>query len=232
MGFTPADPSSLATFVLIVLAVLGSIYGGARFADRETGRSTAPKFAVAAFVWLAILSLLVGSGFIEDSPYPRLILFIGLSNFAVLILSLSPFGGHLASTLPFSALVVFQSFRIPLELILHRWAGDGVIPETMTWTGMNFDIITGFIALAVYPLVDKNPKLAWIPNVIGFGLLVNVMRVAMFSSPLPGGWDVHPPLLLAFHLPYAWIIPVCVGGALFGHIVLTRALLGHRNLRT
>jgi hypothetical protein len=36
---------------------------------------------------------------------------------------------------------------------------------------------------------------------------------------------VTPPLLLALHLPYAWIGPVCVGGALAGHIVLTRALL-------
>ena len=27
------------------------------------------------------------------------------------------------------------------------------------------------------------------------------------------------------HLPYAWIVPMCVAGALCGHIVLTRALL-------
>ncbi len=41
------------------------------------------------------------------------------------------------------------------------------------------------------------------------------------SSPLP----VEPPLVLAFHLPNALIVPVCVGGALFGHVALTRALL-------
>ena len=33
------------------------------------------------------------------------------------------------------------------------------------------------------------------------------------------------PLLLPAHLPYAWIVPVCVAGALTGHIVLTRALM-------
>jgi hypothetical protein len=57
-------------------------------------------------------------------------------------------------------------------------------------------------------------------------LLLNVMRVAMMSSPLPFAWDVRPPLQLVSHLPYAWIAPVCVAGALAGHLVLTRALLG------
>ena len=52
-----------------------------------------------------------------------------------------------------------------------------------------------------------------------------VIRVALFSSPVPFGWGQQPPLLLALHLPYAYIGPVCVGGALIGHIVLTRALL-------
>jgi hypothetical protein len=48
--------------------------------------------------------------------------------------------------------------------------------------------------------------------------------VAVLSAPVSFGWHVAPPLLVAFHLPYALIGPVCVGGALFGHIVLTRAL--------
>jgi hypothetical protein len=42
---------------------------------------------------------------------------------------------------------------------------------------------------------------------------------------VPFGWNVSPPLVLAMHLPYAWIVPICVAGALCGHVVLTRALL-------
>ena len=67
--------------------------------------------------------------------------------------------------------------------------------------------------------------MAWVANLVGFALLLNVMRVAVLAAPVPFGWGQQPPLLLAFHLPYALIGPVCVGGALFGHIVLTRALL-------
>ena len=76
----------------------------------------------------------------------------------------------------------------------------------------------------------ENDGAGFIMSLVGAVLLLNVIRVAVLSSPLPFGWKVKPPLLLALHLPYAWIGPVCVGGALLGHIVLTRALL-HRRAR-
>jgi hypothetical protein len=56
-------------------------------------------------------------------------------------------------------------------------------------------------------------------------LLANVMRVAILSSPVSFGWPVVPKLELIYRVPYALIIPVCIGGALIGHIALTRALL-------
>jgi hypothetical protein len=55
--------------------------------------------------------------------------------------------------------------------------------------------------------------------------LANVVRVAVLSSPVSFGWPVEPKLRLIFHVPYALIIPVCIGGGLIGHIALTRALL-------
>ena len=59
-------------------------------------------------------------------------------------------------------------------------------------------------------------------------LLLNVLRVALLSTPGPFfSYTDAPPLLLAFHFPTGWIVPVCVGGALAGHVVLTRALLAH-----
>jgi hypothetical protein len=64
-----------------------------------------------------------------------------------------------------------------------------------------------------------------VANLVGIVLLVNVARVALLSSPVPFGWGVEPPLVLALHLPYALIGPVCVSGALLGHVVLTRALV-------
>lgn len=64
---------------------------------------------------------------------------------------------------------------------------------------------------------------AWTVNLLGIDLLIDVGRVAIMSSPVPFGWNVEPPLLLAAYLPYALIVPVCVGGALAGHVLPSRA---------
>lgn len=98
------------------------------------------------------------------------------------------------------ALVAFQGFRLPLELVLHAWAEAGTIPATMTWTGQNVDILSGVAALVAAPFAARHRAAAWLTSIVG-------------------------ALLLAFHLPYATILLVCVGGALAGHIVLLRALL-------
>jgi hypothetical protein len=98
----------------------------------------------------------------------------------------------------------------------------------MTWSGRNWDVVSGIAALVAAPFATRHRAVAWVVNVVGMVLLLNVMRVALLSSPVPFGWGTEPPLTLALHLPYALVGPVCVGGALAGHIVLTRALLSRR----
>jgi hypothetical protein len=157
----------------------------------------------------------------------RLLFFAAAMNAGCLAVGLSAVGRWL-SLLPLPALVAFQAFRLPLELVLHSWVAQGVIPGTMTWSGRNWDIISGVLALVAAPFCRRSIVWAWIANVVGWVLLVNVMRVAVLSSPVSFGWPVTPKLELIYHLPYALIIPVCVGGALIGHIALTRALLRGR----
>ena len=52
------------------------------------------------------------------------------------------------------------------------------------------------------------------------------------SSPVPFGWQVDPPLELILFLPYAFIVPICVGGAALGHTLLTRKLLLARDFNS
>lgn len=63
-------------------------------------------------------------------------------------------------------------------------------------------------------------------NLAGLILLANVARTALMSSPVPFGWPVEPKLMLIAHLPYAYVGAVCVAGAVAGHVILTRRLLG------
>jgi hypothetical protein len=234
MNFTNTSQLSLIGFVVINVFVFFSLVMGVWISQRTKGQSAsagkrAALFGIGFAIYLFIFSQLVQSGWLEDSPFPRVMIAFGLVNLISIVCAFSKVGGWLATGVPLAALVAFQGFRFPLELVLHEWAAQGVIPETMTWTGSNFDIISGLVAIVAAFFVKKNRAFAWVANLIGFALLINVMRVAVMSSPLPFAWQVNPPLQLAFHLPYALIVPVCVGGALFGHIVLTRALLSSKN---
>jgi hypothetical protein len=222
MNFHPASAGSVAAFVAILATVVVVFLWAVHRAYRSPKAILIAAVVLAA--WLGALSALVGSGRMPSLPFSGIPVFFGATLLLCVGAALSPFGGRLAAGVPLAALVGFQAFRLPLELVLHSWAAQGTIPGTMTWTGQNWDIVSGITALLAAPLAGRFPAAARIANIVGFALLVNVMRVAIMSSPFPFAWGQEPPLLLALYLPYALIVPVCVGGALFGHIVLTRAL--------
>jgi len=222
MNFIPANALSLVAFCGIVAAVIAALLWAVQRAYRS-GRAT--RLAAGGLaLWLGPQALLVASGRMTSLPFNGLPFFFGPILVVWTGLALSPVGRRLAATIPLAALVAFQIFRLPLELVLHSWVAQGTIPGTMTWSGQNWDIISGLTALLCAPLAGRFRWAARLANVVGFALLLNVMRVAIMSSPVPFGWGQQPPLLLALYLPYALIGPVCVGGALFGHLVLTRAL--------
>jgi hypothetical protein len=233
-AFHPPDAATTAIFLAIVAAILLALLAAVWRGAAAEGARPAPRTAYVAlgcFVWLAVLGEFVMKGAVAAAPMPALLVFVGASNLMGVALGLSPIGGSIARGVPIGALVAFQGFRLPLELVLHDWARQGSIPGSMTWSGSNFDVVSGIVALAAAPFAARRRAVAWAMNAIGLALLVNVARVAILSSPLPFAWHVTPPLLLAAHLPYALIVPVCVAGALFGHVVLTRALLRPRGAR-
>jgi hypothetical protein len=226
--FHPASASSVFVFLLVcgfvVFSFLRGVWIGANARGRDPRRMTL-LVGAGLFLWLATISALVGSGWLEAVPGRLLVLGAAVVSGSAL-LGLSPLGGWLVTACPISLLLAFQGFRLPLELVLHSWARQGVIPETMTWSGSNWDILSGAAALGLAPLSRHSKAAAWAGNIIGIVLLINVGRVAVLSAPVSFGWhDLPQKLLLPYHLPYALVIPVCVGGAWTGHIILTRALL-------
>lgn len=228
MSFTPASPASVAVFCIVVAGVILAFLAAVHRAhgpDAISARHRTFQAAAGLAAWLGLIIAVVASGKMPSLPLQGLPFFFG----GVLVISVavgfSPLGRRIAFGIPIAALVAFQTFRLPLELVLHDWAAHGTIPSTMTWTGKNWDIVSGVVALLAAPFAGRNRVVAWTANVVGALLLLNVIRVALLSTPVPFGWHVTPPLMVAFHLPYALIGPVCVGGAIAGHIILTRALL-------
>jgi hypothetical protein len=230
--FNQASAFSVFVFLLVCSVVVAAFLRGVWISAQSRGRSPFRLTLLAGiglFLWLATTAGMVGSGWLEAVP-GRLFVLGGAVFTVSSLLGLSTLGKWMAIGCPIPWLLAFQGFRLPLELVLHSWVHQGVIPKSMTWNGSNWDILSGIAALGLAPLSIRSRLAAWAGNVVGGVLLVNVARVAVFSAPVPFGWqDVTPKLLLPYHLPYALIAPICVGGAWAGHIILTRALLRNKN---
>lgn len=84
---------------------------------------------------------------LETKTMPLLPLFFASMNLVAIGFALSKMGRRISLYVPLIALVAFHSFRLALELILHDWSQQGSIPSTMCWSGQNFDIATGVLAL-------------------------------------------------------------------------------------
>ena len=226
-AFQQGSASSVVAFVAICLAILTSFLLAVWMTTtprRQAVRVVAVLASGMALYGLTIAGIVV-SGIFETAFVPFGPLFLVVTIAIAISIGFSRPGIRIAAGIPLAWLVGFQSFRLPLEIVLHDWYLTGTIPESMTWSGSNWDIISGIVALAVCPFVSRWRALAWIANVVGIVLLVNVVRVAILSSPVPFGWDLEPKLELIAYLPYAFIVPICVGGAALEHVLLTRRLL-------
>lgn len=231
MSPTPPNASSLVTFGLPALAVLVVI--GFAWALRAQSRALAIRFALVAAGWGALTLGLAAAGVfanVERRPPPLLLLPIGL-GIGIGALARSRIGAALANV-PLWLLVGLQSFRFPLELVMHQAAVEGTMPVQMTFGagGLNYDIVTGVSALLLAVALRRGPVprgvvLAW--NVMGSLLLLTIVTVAILSTPLFAKFGTEPAVLNTWVLfaPFVWLPAVLVGSAALGHVVLFRALL-------
>jgi hypothetical protein len=146
-------------------------------------------------------------------------------------LALSPVGRRIAFGLPLAALVGYQGFRVLVELVMHRAYVEGLMPVQMSYSGRNFDIVTGLTALLLGAWLLSGERqsrglvFAW--NTLGLVLLANVVGVALLSAPTPLRVFMNEPAnVWITHAPWVWLPAVMVLAALCGHLLVYRRLFG------
>jgi hypothetical protein len=163
----------------------------------------------------------------ESRPPTMLFVFAGVFILA-LGAGFSRFGKQLAVGLPLAVLVGFQAFRFPLELLLHQAYRDGLMPVQMSYSGRNFDIVTGISAAALGLVLWKRAIPQWVVqawNVMGILLLANILTIAVLSTPLPiRRFFQEPANVWIKDAPYVWLPAVFVLLAIMGHVVIARKL--------
>lgn len=151
--------------------------------------------------------------------------FLGIALTISLLVSMSSFGARLALGLAVNVLVAFQIVRLPMELVLQQWAKQGTIPIAVTWSGHNWDILTGVAALLIMPIASRYRVMVWLFNVFGMISFINLLVVWLATALDLSRASGQPALKLAYHIPYFLIFPIYFAGIFAGHIVLTRALV-------
>jgi hypothetical protein len=181
--------------------------------------------------YLAVPGLLAWRALLDrydPLPAPALLLLLALTLLTVGIV-LSPAGARLAAGVALGAVVAFQAFRIPVELLLHRMHTDGTVPVQMTYAGRNFDVASGIagLVLGIWLLSGRPvPRgVVWVWNVLGLVLLLNIVSIAVLSTPVPFRRFLEsPPHTLPSTFPYIWLPSFLVQVALGSHLLVFRQL--------
>lgn len=188
-------------------------------------RRTIPLFTGGAIVlWLVLTGILAGAGFFNDflSLPPHFAVAILPPLLVILLASLRPVRAFIRKA-PVSWLIYIQAFRVLVEWMLYQLHGIGVVPEQMTFEGLNFDIITGLTALPVGWLASRGGrgavKVAQIWNAVGLALVVTVMVVSILSAPTPFRLFTDGPAnTFIAHFPFIWLPAFAVPSALLLHL--------------
>ena len=243
MNFSYADPV-IAVFVAIPVLLLVAFVCGTSMAFRRSGasRQTARRVSLAvgaaAAAWMAVTWAAAEAGLLRNwnqNPPP-----FGLLVGAILLLSatisFSGLGRRLAQFVPLWTLVAIQGFRLPLELAMHAMYERGIMPREMSYSGRNFDVVTGITAIIVAAVVatrrSGSHKLVAIWNVVGLALLLNVVIVAILATPRFRYFGDERLNVWVMYPPFVWLPAVMVLAALTGHLVIFRALRLQRNQST
>ena len=181
-------------------------------------------------VWLAGVAMMANQGVLSDfdSSPPMILVILLMSLIMTFAVAFSRIGLLVISGAGLTWLVGFQGFRVLVEVFLHQMYLEGIVPKQMTYTGLNFDIIAGLSALLMAYQISRKKVgtraiFAW--NVIGLVLLANIVVIAILSMPLPFRvFDNEPANTFVAYVPYIWLPTFHVQAALFGHILVFRAL--------
>lgn len=211
---------------------------GGRRGDAAAARLRGTAVAAAgAGAWATVTGAIAASGVLArwDRVPPPMLILLAVSVVATIALAWSPFGARLADGLPLWALVGYQTFRVAVEVMLHRAYEQGVIGAQMTWSGRNFDVVTGASALVLALWLrsrgERRPApraVVWAWNALGLALLANIVAVAVLSMPTRFRAYDGPPNAWVATFPYVWLPTVMVTAALFGHLLVVRRLIRDR----
>ena len=225
------------TFIAIVAAVLAFLIYGIHSANPGKKNLTTSIVLTLLVGWLFLVCVLTFSGFFSDySMPPRLMLFTAIPMaFIILLLSL-PASRKFLMEVPITTLHYLHIVRVPVEMVLWWLSVWMVIPEILTFEGVNLDIISGisapFAAVFMVGSRSQNRIGAVIWNLLALALLANIVTMAIKHTPYFFEATATTPANTAvFYFPYVLLPTFVVPAVFFCHAVSLVQLIFKKDQR-
>ena len=215
--------------IIIIMAGFRKVLGRSDWAQPKQQKVFNNTLWIIA-AWLVIVGALAYAGFFRNFNFPpRPVLSILVPLIIILFITFSKKGTYLLQLVPPHWLLMMQSFRIAVELLLWMAFTKGLLPEQMTFEGRNFDVLSGILGLVIGYIIMQN-KTSWriwalLYNIIGLGLLLNILVVAVLSMPTPWRYFMNGPANeIVAEFPFIYLPGVLVVIAFSFHIFSLRQI--------
>ena len=189
------------------------------------------QFYKILIIWIGLISILSLLGiFINFNSLPPRLAIVLLISFIIFIIF--SFTKSFSASIPHFSLVFLVGsnvYRILVEFMIYNSYLDGLMPIQMTYEGQNYDILTAISAPFVAYLIRKKNTLAtqvtFIWNLLSFGLLINVITIAVLSFPGPTRYFFNEPSQkIVAEFPFVFLPSIIVVYAFVCHIIIFRKL--------
>ncbi len=216
------------TLLMLLLIVLGYSKAMEKAGFSKAERSREFRVFFVAFLILLVYGISLSmTKALYSLSLPRRILYMILLPFIIgLVIYYQRNKDNKAlQAMPKTWPVYYQTFRIAVELLLLYTFYAGIIPETATFEGLNFDILMGisapFVGYFLFRGEVKNRTLAMAWNILGIGMILFVVFIIATSIYLPQIWGSDVSLVTEdfFLFPYLTIPLFLAPSGIFMHMV-------------
>ncbi len=218
---------ALSIVMAIILYLIGSYAIIKSTTDPKSQTKLKRRLLLGLLLWHLYIFLLGSSGFLVDLSFPpkfALMLILPAFIFTGSFLYIHRKSNWIQS-IPYHWLPAYQSFRVIIETIFVFTVLAGILNETVTIKGYNYDMVFASTALIVafiaYRAKSIPKKLLLIWNYIGLGVIAIIIVLFQTAIYLP---EIYGPNMTSLSPDIGWYPYVLVPGFLMPSAVFIHVL--------
>ena len=179
---------------------------------------------------LVVHAVLAVNGFYLANTLPPRFPLAPFPTIVILLILFWAFGRKGVTDKQLQTLTLLSVIRVPVEFVLLWLYQHEQVPQLMTFEGRNFDILSGLTAPLVAWLAFRGGKtnrpLLIIWNLLAFGLLLNIMTIAILSLETPfQQLAFEQPNRGVLYFPFIWLPAIIVPIVFVSHVLSLWQLL-------